>query len=116
MFFEGSNAVEPLSDACELVVDQAVDVAAVRFRMGLEIEQALDVIQGNVQCAAVPDEGQTLDMSLAIGPVAVTLTGRGGYQPGFFVITHGVDLCAGPSRQFANLHVDLQKNRRMIWP
>ena len=90
--------------ACDLLVDQTVDVGAIVSRPLGEVEQPLHIGQRHAEIAAMADECKPLTMRVAVLPVAIALPWRLGQQTGFLVVTYGLDRHAGGAGQFPDPH------------
>ena len=67
-----------------------------------EAKQLADLIQGEAEITASPDEVQPLKMLSRIGAIIADGTGGGRQQSDPLVISDGFDLGAGRARQFAD--------------
>lgn len=66
LLFQLAQLADAGGDVADVLVERRVDVAALGLRRVLEVQQHADLVQRHVQRAAMPHEGQPLDV---LGPI-----------------------------------------------
>ena len=112
--FQRAHRFKPRPHPHKLILDQAIDVAAVLPRPLHELEQSANIGQRDIEGPAVTDKGEPLELALAVGTVAVRLPLRWRKQPLPLVIADGLNVHAGRCGQFPDTHEGLHSGRFIL--
>lgn len=69
LLLQAAQCLDALRNVTDMRVEQGVDLGAVLLRVILEMQQGPDLVECHVESATVPDELESFDMRLRIGPV-----------------------------------------------
>lgn len=99
-----AQLLNSLGHMADMLIQQLVDHQAIFRRRVLESQQDTNLVQRHVQASAMPDEGQTLDMSSAVNAVIACAAAWNSQQLLPLVKTDGLHWCVGEGGQFADSH------------
>lgn len=94
----------PYIDMGDVFIDQLVDGPAIACGPVNQVQQRVDFPVRHVQCPAVPNETQPIDVFAAIAAIVGCGTRRSRQQSFFFVVAHGFYRALRYLSKFANFH------------
>jgi hypothetical protein len=103
---ESPKLLDPTHHVPDVLVQECVDVSAIRSRCIAQTQQNPDLLQRHVQAPAVPDELQQVDVPRPIYAVVAVGAPRLRQQTFPLVIPNGLDLGARHLGQLADAHVN----------
>jgi len=101
---KGTHRFKPRSYLKPLIINQAVNITAIRGRLSSKIQQAPNVRQGYFQSPAVTNKCQALKMTGAVSPIAICLSLRRRQQTFMLVIPNIFDIYARRCSKFSDPH------------